>query len=165
VPDPDTAPAAGDELLPSDKGTYVLVLHLDATRRVTIARLGAFELHPGYYLYLGSAHGSGGLAARVGRHLEPDKPLHWHIDYLLPVVRPVEAWYTVSPLKFEKDWVDLLAHMKGVTPSVPRFGASDHRRGKKSHLFYARRRPSFGEFSHRVHALFGPSVLLNRASW
>lgn len=34
-------------------------------------------------MYVGSAMGSGGLKARVERHLSDNKKVHWHIDHLL----------------------------------------------------------------------------------
>jgi len=40
------------------------------------------DLLPGYYIYIGSAFGPGGVRARMLRHLRADKPKHWHIDYL-----------------------------------------------------------------------------------
>jgi len=51
--------------LPEAKGTYVLVMEVGQMRRLAIGRLGNFELVPGFYLYVGSACGAGGLAARL----------------------------------------------------------------------------------------------------
>ena len=60
-------------------------------------RFGKLTLAAGQYAYVGSAHGPGGLRARVGRHLRAEKPLHWHIDYLtaaLPVMHVVTVVVT-----------------------------------------------------------------------
>ncbi len=46
-------------------GTYALVLACQKTGRVRIGRLGVLALQPGFYVYVGSAFGSGGLAARL----------------------------------------------------------------------------------------------------
>ncbi len=37
---------------------------------------------PGWYFYVGSARGSGGIRARVRRHFRHKKTAHWHIDRL-----------------------------------------------------------------------------------
>src|SRR5512139_3339944 len=55
--------------LPEDKGTYILLVSLRQAKRLEIGRLGAFDLVPGFYAYVGSAHGSGGLRARIQHHL------------------------------------------------------------------------------------------------
>jgi len=64
-------------------GTYALILHLSKKlERIEIGKLGRFAFDAGFYVYVGSAFGPGGLKARLQRHLRTDKPLHWHIDLL-----------------------------------------------------------------------------------
>ena len=41
-----------------------------------------FEIRKGYYVYVGSAMGSGGVAARLKHHSKISKKLHWHLEYL-----------------------------------------------------------------------------------
>ncbi len=105
-------------------GIYVLVLHLPAETHLTIGRLGAFDLHPGYYLYVGSAFGPGGLAGRLRHHRRPARHPHWHIDYLRAVAFVGQVWFAVQQTPREHEWAALLATMPGV--SVP-FPASAHR--------------------------------------
>ncbi len=53
-------------------------------------------LKPGFYIYVGSACGPGGLRARISRHLcGKRKRLHWHIDRILssPYVQPLATLY------------------------------------------------------------------------
>ena len=71
--------------LPADKGTYILVADMVQMKRLEIGSLGEFDIIPGFYAYVSSAFGSGGLRARIGHHLEPTTEPHWHIDYLLQV--------------------------------------------------------------------------------
>ena len=150
--------------LPAEKGTYVLILCLCQTQRLTIGRLGSFIMGAGHYAYLGSAFGPGGVAARVGHHLDRAKSLRWHIDYLLTIAEPVEAWFASSDRKLEKDWADLMPRVPGLHPCIPRFGASDHRRGNKtSHLFYSRKRPSFAAFQQRLSDELEPGIHVRRA--
>ena len=73
---------------PAEPGTYFLVLRCSSTRAVRVGRLGTMRLLPGYYLYVGSAYGPGGLRARIGHHCHPADRLHWHVDYL----RRLPAW-------------------------------------------------------------------------
>ena len=56
--------------LPEDKGTYVLIASLAQMKRLEIGSLGRQDIVPGFYLYVGSAFGAGGLRARIGHHLE-----------------------------------------------------------------------------------------------
>ena len=56
-------------LLSRNPGTYALGLRLDAHSTCRIGALGEYTLQPGNYIYVGSAWGPGGLAARLSRHL------------------------------------------------------------------------------------------------
>ena len=74
--------------LPEDKGTYILITSVSQMRRWEVGSLGKFDLVPGFYAYVGSAFGPGGLQARVGHHLAGTAEPHWHIDYLLRIANP-----------------------------------------------------------------------------
>ncbi|MFN8566835.1 MAG: DUF123 domain-containing protein [Kouleothrix sp.] len=66
------------------KSIYLLILRLDADLAdFAIGRLGCYCFTAGYYLYVGSAFGSGGITARLAHHQHRPKPLAaTHIDYL-----------------------------------------------------------------------------------
>ena len=49
-------------------GTYVLVLRCSSNRTIRVGCLGSIRLRPGYYLYVGSGFGPGGLRARIDHH-------------------------------------------------------------------------------------------------
>ena len=49
-------------------GAYVLAVRLDSRRELPVGRLGRFNFPAGWYLYVGSAMGTGGLPARLRRH-------------------------------------------------------------------------------------------------
>jgi Uri superfamily endonuclease len=136
--------------LPEEKGTYILIVSVSQMKRIDVGRLGAFELVPGFYAYVGSAFGTGGLRARIGHHLESTTAPHWHIDYLLRAARPIEIWYTIAPRKLERRWAALLEKTPGFTVPIPRFGCSDFRGNRSSHLFHSEHRPSFRSFKHRI---------------
>ncbi len=127
-------------MIPAAPGTYALGLRLDAPAECEIGALGRHSFPAGYYIYVGSAWGPGGLAARVGRHLRGSGKLHWHIDYLRPCVRPVSLWLAPHA-RTECAWARLLLADPGARVIVPRFGASDC--SCAAHLIY------FGDDSAR----------------
>lgn len=116
------SPAAA---LPSAPGTYALLIRVDAPLVIRAGRLGTVTLGRGWYIYTGSAHGSGGLRARVNRHLRPDKPRHWHIDALTCAVPVTDVWAVAAPERLECAWAAALRALPGVQLPVAGFGASD----------------------------------------
>jgi Uri superfamily endonuclease len=136
--------------LPEDHGTYVLIARVLQTKRLGIGSLGEFDITPGFYAYVGSAFGSGGLRARLGHHLESLAEPHWQIDYLLEVATPIEIWFITADRKLEKDWAELLEEAPGFRVSIARFASSDYHRSRASHLFYSKRRPSFRWLDQQV---------------
>ncbi|GAB4475858.1 MAG: hypothetical protein Kow00124_17380 [Anaerolineae bacterium] len=119
--------------LPPLPGSYVLILRLGVPRQITVGRLGAFRLEPGYYLYSGSALGPGGLRARVGRHLRADKQPHWHIDVLTAAADITGVWISPGTQRLECAQAHSLAALPGINEPIPGFGASDC--GCRTHLF------------------------------
>ncbi len=140
--------------LPDEKGTYVLIASVPRMRRVEIGQLGEFDIVPGFYAYVGSAFGAGGLRARIGHHLESAAAPHWHIDYLLQVADPVEVWYTTANHKIERHWAGLLEKAPQFRMPITRFGSSDYHRSRSSHLFYSKRLPAFPWFKQQLVRLF-----------
>ncbi len=149
--------------LPDDKGTYVLVMHVPELKRIEIGRLGTFDIRPGFYAYVGSAFGAGGLRARLGHHIESVAAPHWHIDCLMAIATPFEVWYAVSDRKLERDWVELLESDPRFNCPIARFGSSDYHRSRTSHLFFSKRCPSFNWFEQKVRSVFEPTVSAQRA--
>ncbi|MDH7488297.1 MAG: GIY-YIG nuclease family protein [Anaerolineae bacterium] len=108
-----------------DKGVYLLVLHLPQARSVDVGALGKFHFPAGWYVYVGSAHGPGGLGARLRRHRSQQKALRWHVDYLRAVADSMEAWAAPLPRKWECEWARHLLQWPGALIPAPGFGASD----------------------------------------
>lgn len=136
--------------LPEDKGAYVLVAQVLQMKRLAIGSLGKYDIVPGFYAYVGSAFGAGGLRARLGHHLESTAEPHWHIDYLLQLAVPTEVWFTTTDRKLERHWAELLEDAPGFQAPISRFGASDYHRSRSSHLFYSKRPPAFRWFRERA---------------
>lgn len=106
-------------------GAYALILHLATP--VPFARRGiAGEALSGWYVYAGSARGSGGMRARLRRHLRPDKPVHWHVDELTNAAVQMAA--LAVPNGSECEIVDRLLRSNLFTPAVRGFGSSDCKR-------------------------------------
>jgi len=123
-------------------------------KRLEIGRLGTYDIVPGFYAYVDSAFGAGGLRARLGHHLESTATPHWHIDYLLGVAEPVEVWYTMATQRFEHHWAELLEKARHLRVPIPRFGCLDYHRSRSSHLFHSKRRPSFRWFQQQIREQF-----------
>jgi Uri superfamily endonuclease len=145
--------------LPEAKGTYILIAQVQRVKSLVIGSLGKHEIIPGFYLYVGSAFGSGGLRARLGHHLESTIEPRWHIDYLLQIAIPVEIWFTTADRKLEHRWAELLGSCSKFRVPIPRFGSSDYHRSCISHLFYSKKRASFRWFQQQVRDMVdGPAV-------
>ena len=146
--------------LGSQPGTYALIMSASRERRVDIGKLGQLMVRPGFYVYVGSAFGPGGLRARVLRHCRKKKRRHWHIDYLGAVTRIEEVWYTCEEARRECRWAAVLARMRGASVPMMGFGASDCRCA--SHLYFCECHPSRAAFSRRVRELLPGDVPVRR---
>jgi Uri superfamily endonuclease len=118
----------------SDPGTYALVLQSRSTATIQVARWGQLDLQEGYYIYVGSAFGPGGLRARVGRHFRKEKRKHWHIDYLRENVTPIQVWVCYEAKHLEHEWAQALNKMDEIF-AIQGFGCSDC--SCSSHLFHS----------------------------
>ncbi len=131
------------------KGTYALILEA-AGGSIEVGRLGRLQLRPGFYVYVGSAFGPGGIQARLAHHCRPAPRPHWHIDYLSAAAALREVWCTTDPIRREHQWAAVLAGVP--TASIPQsgFGASDCL--CRSHLFFfsPKNRPAIAEFQKEI---------------
>jgi Uri superfamily endonuclease len=114
---------------------------------VEVGRWGHLDVEPGYYIYVGSALGPGGLRARVSRHFRKTKAKHWHIDYLREAVDAVCAWYSYRHKSREHQWARAIRETMQ-TSAVKGFGCSDC--GCYSHLLMTAKEPSLVQFSDAV---------------
>ena len=128
--------------LPSLPGTYAIFLALDEAVELSIGRLGRFVFPAGKYIYTGSAHGPGGLQARLRHHLHPVQRPHWHIDWLRTKAVVSGGVYVVqgeekeSDLPLECVWSRALLEVPQISAPVKGFGASDCHSGCDAHLLY-----------------------------
>ena len=136
--------------LKPDTGTYALIYECKASRSICIGKLGILKLRPGYYLYVGSAFGPGGIKARVRHHLIAASAPHWHVDYLKPHCEVRELWIAYANVKHEQTWVSTLSKSNNVSIPLAGFGASDT--PAVSHLFYFKAQP-------QISTITGDSIL------
>ncbi|NHK29998.1 MAG: GIY-YIG nuclease family protein [Asgard group archaeon] len=122
-----------------EKGTYILFFSNNLDAKIIVGSLGELFLEKGFYLYVGSAFGPGGLKKRIQRHLNPNKKIFWHIDYLSKnkqfiLINIIEIF---SSIKEECLIVNFLLEnifSKDEIKSIKNFGSSDCK--CKSHLLY-----------------------------
>ena len=141
-------------------GTYALVLLLARSRMIKIGKLGSFIFPSGHYAYIGSAFGSGGLYARIKRHMRKEKRFHWHIDYLRQHAVIEEIWICREKTKSEHAWARFLENHIGTELPIHGFGCSDCT--CTTHLFHFDSRPSFHKFATSTRNVFPASASLLR---
>ena len=131
-------------------GTYALVFSAPGKRQIAVGKIGTLQLQPGFYIYVGSAFGPGGLKARIAHHSRiPTRP-HWHVDYLASDLGLTEIWYTFDPVHREHQWAAAIASIRGASLPLAGFGSSDC--GCTSHLFFFNTKPAIGTFRRKVQA-------------
>ncbi|MBX3002001.1 MAG: GIY-YIG nuclease family protein [Caldilineaceae bacterium] len=140
--------------IPTTPGSYLLIFHLPVViDRFVVGKLGVFSLHPGHWLYAGSAWGPGGLRSRLRRHFQPEKQAHWHIDFLsnhLPPIAFLALEQTERSVRLECAWIQRLLRQPGFSAPIPHFGSSDCG-SCPAHLVYTEgiRDRGLGLFIHR----------------
>ncbi len=120
-------------------GTYLLLLECNNEAELSIGKLGKMNTEPGYYLYVGSAFGPGGIQARINHHVQIAVRPHWHIDYLRTDAGLVDAW-CVYGSRYEHEWAHSLMQSEAATVPLKGFGSSDC--DCTTHLFYFKHKPT-----------------------
>jgi Uri superfamily endonuclease len=125
----------------------VLILQSFSTESIQVDSWGQLHLREGYYLYVGSAFGPGGVQTRVGRHFRTGKRKHWHVDYLRERVTPLEAWASYESKHLEHEWAQALSKMDEII-AIQGFGCSDCK--CYSHLFHSSTKLNLAIFSSTI---------------
>lgn len=125
--------------MPAQPGTYLLVFESDVHTDISVGRLGQLKLIPGYYVYIGSAFGPGGLRARVRHHHGISQRPHWHLDYIRPHLGLREIWFTTDTNRQEHAWADSMYYTMHMQIPKPGLGSSDCQ--CESHFLYSRVKP------------------------
>ena len=109
------------------RGTYALLVNIRSATALQVGWLGTVDLLQGFYIYVGSALGPGGLPGRVNYHFRSteEKRPHWHIDALTALGMIEEVWWAEGTKRQECDWASVLT--KAGKLAAAGFGASDCR--------------------------------------
>lgn len=107
------------------KGTYIVMLENHNNQQIVIGKLGEFRFEKGWYFYVGSAFGPGGVLARLRHHSRISERCHWHIDYIRAKMSFCKAMYVFSEQRFEHVWSNTLESIPGLVTPVKKFGSSD----------------------------------------
>ncbi len=134
-----------------ESGTYALILFSSSSAAIEVGRLGRCELRPGFYVYVGSALGPGGLRARIAHHQRVSQRPRWHIDYLRARTRLERVWYSYGTLRREHQWARAMRNAPGASMPLPRFGSSDC--NCEAHLYFFESRPVRSRFEGSLRAL------------
>ena len=119
------------------KGVYALILYLDDNLVTNIGVRENVSFERGYWVYIGSAQGTGStnLRNRLDRHFRQEKKIHWHIDYLLKEnVELVDAIWSDSLENFECELVSHLLASGYFRAGPTGFGAGDCTNKCTAHL-------------------------------
>lgn len=111
------------------RGTYTLLLVCREPFRRRIGSLGYANVDEGYYLYTGSALGTGALSleGRLMRHSRLSKKARWHVDYLTSDsrCRVMAAVFLRSRKRLECVINQAAVRKLNAEPVLPGAGSSD----------------------------------------
>ena len=138
-------------MMSSLHGTYALMFKCSTPFRAVAGKLGPVYLSKGYWIYVGSAFGPGGLRSRLSHHLKPSHRPHWHLDYVKRAMQPIEIWTTTDTVKREHAWAATISALNGASRPIAGFGATDCT--CRSHLIHLPRRPGFSHFTIQLRAV------------
>jgi len=116
------------------KGTYLLFIKIIEPVEITIKKK-SFFLNEGYYIYIGSAFGAGGLSSRLHRHLRKIKKKHWHIDQITTSkFSDIIGIGVLLKQRVECGLSEIIESMEKTVP-ITGFGNSDCEKKCISHFF------------------------------
>jgi Uri superfamily endonuclease len=122
--------------LPGLPGSYALMAILKNPIGLESGLYKGKSVPSGRYLYAGSAFGPGGLKARIARHLDPQRKVFWHVDYLKPFWHIDEIWILGGGVSRECALIDAFSQIPGIEFPLAGFGASDCRNNCQAHLVH-----------------------------
>jgi len=103
----------------------LLLLDIAGPVSLSFSSFAGLILPAGHYVYAGSAYGTGGLKARLSRHLRRGKKPHWHIDHLTAKAEAITAFAVAGGN--ECALVRSLLESGQYRQPLPGFGSSDCR--------------------------------------
>lgn len=122
-------PMENSEDTPRGPGVYALILEITRDIVVKVGSLGTLKFEKGFYIYIGSARGPGGLRTRLTRHVRGPARIKWHIDYITSRddVKAIAAVVAETTLDMEETVSSEMIKQKCIKPQIKDFGSSDKR--------------------------------------
>jgi Uri superfamily endonuclease len=134
--------------LKNAKGTYAVIAALEIEKHIRVGKLGTFCFQPGFYGYIGSAFGPGGILTRISHHMQITPKPHWHMDYFRKEAFIKEVWVSYDQKPLEHVFANVFLRMDGSSIPAKGFGSSDCR--CVSHLFHFHKLPDAVEFEKEL---------------
>ena len=131
------------KIINCNKGIYILEIYSSRTFSIKLKTFQHIKFPKGFYYYAGSAQKN--LMQRIERHLNKDKKLHWHIDFIttLPFIRiPGITIFPDAQKEFECELVNYLSNNYDLYFPAKKFGSSDCS-NCYSHLLYCNKKINF----------------------
>jgi Uri superfamily endonuclease len=131
------------KIINCDRGIYILEIHLSHTFSLELKTFHHIKFPKGFYYYVGSAQKN--LTKRIERHLNKNKKLFWHIDYITSLPFTKISGITIFPdaqKEIECELVNYLSNNYELNFPVKKFGSSDCHRCY-SHLLYSNKKINF----------------------
>ena len=141
-------------------GTYALIFSAAQKDQLAVGKIGTLRLQPGFYVYVGSAFGPGGLKARIRHHSRRAAHPHWHIDYLSSALELKEIWYTCDPVHREHQWATIISNTRGSSAPLAGFGSSDCR--CNTHLSFFKSKPGSKNIRRIIHTHIEGHAIIHR---
>jgi Uri superfamily endonuclease len=138
-------------VIPRCTGTYAIWFRCTRSFETLVGKLGSFLFPKGYWVYVGSAFGPGGLRSRLKHHLQPTARVHWHLDYVKKSMAPIEIWFTLDSLKREHAWAENFTLLEGASCPIPKFGATDC--SCRAHFIHFLKKQGFVRFQSNIRHL------------
>lgn len=127
-------------------GIYALIMHLPVQRRLDVGTLGEHACAPGWYVYVGSAHGPGGLKRCINRHRARHRRQLQHVDRLTAVADIREIWFSHAEASCEHHLLNTLASLSGAEFPIPGFGSQQCTVRCKARLIHFQEHPLVAVF-------------------
>ena len=113
----------------TEGGVYIIIFYIPVKKTIEVGRAKRIcTFSRGWYAYVGSAHGSGGLRARTSRHtrfLGDGKEVGWHFDSIREIATVKEIWCAEVPKEAEHRWSQTLSRLSDVSVPIPGIGSTD----------------------------------------
>ncbi len=137
----------------SNSGVYLLEIYASKNFMLTNKKFEKIFFSKGYYYYSGSAQKN--LKQRIIRHLQKEKNIYWHIDYL--TIIPTNKIQSIFVLEngeknFECNFISVLLNEFNLKIAANNFGNGDCK-SCKSHLLYSKKKLSYNHFISRYQSM------------